>query len=152
MELPARVTHGSHVTLHYRIAVLTDGGERDVVSTFESRPATLTVGGGEFAAPLEAHLLGLAEGEGASFDLAAGEGFGERSPDLVRRVSRSEFDARTVSGGSEPGDLVQLESPEGQRVSGLICSAAEDELTIDFNHPLAGVPLRLSVHVVGVLS
>jgi FKBP-type peptidyl-prolyl cis-trans isomerase SlpA len=152
MEEPVRVTHGSHVTLHYRIAVLTDSGEREVVSTFESRPATLTVGGGELAAPLEARLLGLAEGDQASFDLAAGEGFGERSPDLVRRISRSELGARTIEGGCEPGDLVQLESPEGQRVSGLICSSAGDELTIDFNHPLAGVPLRLSVRVVGVLS
>jgi FKBP-type peptidyl-prolyl cis-trans isomerase SlpA len=152
MAEPARVTHGSHVTLHYRIAALIDDGEREVISTFDSRPATLTVGAGELSPPLEARLLGLAEGEHASFDLAAGEGFGERSPDLVRRVSRTEFDACSIEGGSEPGDLVQLASSEGQRVNGVIRSCTSDELTIDFNHPLAGVPVRLSVRVVGVLA
>lgn len=151
MDEPARIAHGAHVTLHYRIAALLADGEREVISTFESRPATLTVGGGDLSPPLEARLLGLAEGEQASFDLAAGEGFGERNADLVWQVSRAEFEARAIERGDGPGDLVKLMSPEGHAVSGVIRSCTREAVTIDFNHPLAGLPVRLSVRVVGVL-
>ena len=53
-----RIASGSHVTLHYRIAVLVDGTEREVMSTFGAQPATLTIGAGDLAEPLEVRLLG----------------------------------------------------------------------------------------------
>ena len=75
-----RVVAGSHVTLHYRIAVRLDGNEHEVVSTFEARPATVQVGAGQFSEALEQRLIGLGEGQEASFDLAAGE---TRTTELV---------------------------------------------------------------------
>ena len=68
---------GSFLTLHYRLA-RADGA--DVVNTFNDKPATLSLGTGELAPAIEARLIGLAEGARASFDLAAGEAFGERNP------------------------------------------------------------------------
>lgn len=151
MEQSPRVAPGAHVTLHYRIAVVVDGNEREVVSTFASRPATMTIGDGQLAEPLEAQLLGLAEGDRAEFELAAGEGFGPRRSDLVRELSRAAFDAGHVDGGREPGDMVHLASPEGIRLSGVIQAADDEQLTVDFNHPLAGFPVRMAVHLIGVL-
>ncbi|MGH6624336.1 MAG: FKBP-type peptidyl-prolyl cis-trans isomerase [Burkholderiaceae bacterium] len=151
MEQSPRVAPGAHVTLHYRIAVVVDGDEREVISTFASRPATMTIGDGQLAEPLEAHLLGLAEGDRAEFELAAGEGFGPRYPDLVRELSRATFDASQIDGGQQPGDMVHLASPEGVRLSGVIQSAGDEQLTVDFNHPLAGLPVRMAVHLIGVL-
>ena len=62
----ARVETGSHVTLHYRLAVVTDGEEREVVSTLTSRPATLQIGSGQLAPAIEARLVGLDEGAQAA--------------------------------------------------------------------------------------
>ena len=45
----------------------------EFVDTFATRPATLSIGGGELAPAMEARLLGLAEGSEESFALAAGE-------------------------------------------------------------------------------
>jgi FKBP-type peptidyl-prolyl cis-trans isomerase SlpA len=50
-----------------------------------------------------------------------------------------------------PGDLVEFNAPDGNRFAGVLKSRAEDAVVVDFNHPLAGLPLRLSVHVIGVL-
>lgn len=51
----SEVKPGSHVTLHYRLA-LADGA--DIVNTFSDKPATLLLGAGQLAPSLEQILLG----------------------------------------------------------------------------------------------
>ena len=80
------VQPGSFLTLHYRLAG-PDGA--DIVNTFADKPATLSLGTGELAAPLEQHLMGLAEGPRRVFELPAGESFGERKRELLQRVKRT---------------------------------------------------------------
>ena len=70
---PAVVQNGSFLTLHYRLA----GPQGDVINTFNDKPATLSLGAGELSPAVEQRLLGLSEGERVSFDLLAGEAFGE---------------------------------------------------------------------------
>ncbi len=79
----------SLVTLHFRVA-LPEGGQA-LISTFESTPATLQLGGGELAPALEARLAGLEVGSHHVFELAPGEVFGEHKADLssVLRVATS---------------------------------------------------------------
>lgn len=146
------IASGSHVTLHYRIAVLHDGDEHEVISTFEATPATLQIGTGQLSAPLEDRLLGLAEGDEASFELGPGEGFGQRSPELVQTLSRAMFDANADPGVEYlPGDIVEFNAPDGGRYAGVLKRHAVDTVVVDFNHPLAGLPLHFSVQVIGVL-
>jgi FKBP-type peptidyl-prolyl cis-trans isomerase SlpA len=155
MRLPsamARIAPDSHVTLHYRLAALVDGAEREVISTHGGRPATLQLGGGHLAAGLEARLLGLAEGDEASFELPPEEAFGERSAQLVQALSRAAFDANAEAGGDyAPGDVVEFNRPDGARVAGVLKERDARRVVVDFNHPLAGVPVRFSVCVIGVL-
>ena len=148
----ARVETGSHVTLHYRLAVVTDGEEREVVSTLTSRPATLQIGSGQLAPAIEARLVGLDEGAQAQFELSAGDAYGQRHPDLVQTRARATFDAH-----ADPqteyvaGDIVEFNSDEGMRVSGVLKSLDQSQVVVDFNHPLAGLPLRFSAQIIGVL-
>ena len=72
------VQQGSFLTLHYRLA----GPAGTVINTFEGKPATLSVGTGELSPALEQRLIGLTEGARATFELPAGEAFGERNPDM----------------------------------------------------------------------
>jgi FKBP-type peptidyl-prolyl cis-trans isomerase SlpA len=148
----ARVETGSHVTLHYRLAVVTAGEEREVVSTLGSRPATLQLGGGQLAPAIEAQLVGLDEGAQAQFELPAGEAYGQRHPDLVQTLARATFDANADPDTEYvAGDIVEFNSAEGMRVSGVLKSLGESQVVVDFNHPLAGLPLRFSAHIIGVL-
>ncbi len=141
---------GSFLTLHYRLAG-PDGAE--VVNTFGNQPATLSLGTGELAPAMERHLIGLEEGARESFELAAGEAFGERNPDLVQRVKRRLLDEMSDAGTHYAvGDVVRFPTPDGQGgYAGVVREVADDWLLFDFNHPLAGQPLRLDVHVIGVL-
>jgi FKBP-type peptidyl-prolyl cis-trans isomerase SlpA len=141
---------GSFLTLHYRLAG-PDGA--DVVNTFNDKPATLSLGTGELAPAMEARLIGLAEGAKESFSLKAGEAFGQRNPELLQRVKLALLheigDADATYG---VGDVVQFPTPNGQGAyAGVVREIGEDWLLFDFNHPLAGHPVRFDVHVIGVL-
>lgn len=148
----ARIAHGSHVTLHYRLAVLLDGAEREVVSTFDDHPATLTVGSGGIAEPLEQCLIGLPEGAHERFELDAARGFGARNAELVQTLTARAFAAQAdPQVDYAPGDVVEFRSPAGQAFSGVLKQRDAERVVLDFNHPLAGLPVRFEVQVVGVL-
>ena len=141
---------GSFLTLHYRLRG-PDGAA--VISTFEDKPATLSLGTGQLAPAMEARLVGLPEGCHQTFDLAAGEAFGERNPELLQRVKR-----RLLAELGDPdaeyhvGDVVQFPTPDGgASYAGIVREAGDDWLLFDFNHPLAGQPVRFEVQVLGVL-
>jgi len=144
------VEPGSFLTLHYRLAG-PDGA--DIINTFSDKPATLSLGTGELAPAMESRLLGLAEGTRASFELPAGEAFGERNPELVQRVKRSLLaELGDPDEQYHVGDVVQFPTPDGQGAyAGVVRELGSDWLLFDFNHPLAGQPVTFEVHVIGVL-
>lgn len=144
------VQPASFLTLHYRLAG-PDGD--DLINTFSGKPATLSLGTGELAPAVEARLLGLSEGTHARFELAAGEAFGRRNPELVQRVKRSLLDELgDAAGHYSVGDVVQFPTPDGRRgYAGVVREVAPDSLLFDFNHPLAGRPVTFEVQLIGVL-
>ena len=144
-----RIQTGSFLTLHYRLA----GPQGDIINTFEGQPATLTLGVSELSPAMEQRLLGLEEGARVTFELPAGEAFGERNPDMMQWVSR-----RLLKEFGDPdenyqvGDVVQFPAPNGQgSYAGAVQQAREDAVLFDFNHPLAGQAVRFEVQVIGVL-
>lgn len=150
---PACVQPGSFLTLHYRMA----GPVGDVINTFGGKPATLTLGSGQLSPAVEARLLGLTEGSRATFELAAGEAFGERNPDMLQWMARQVLVNMAKEGEQhEVGDVVQFSTPEGQgQFAGSVQRFRSDEngdaVLLDFNHPLAGQPVTFEVHVIGIL-
>jgi FKBP-type peptidyl-prolyl cis-trans isomerase SlpA len=145
-----RVRSDSHLTLHYRISLARTGD--DVISTFDDRPATLTLGLGQLVEPLEQCLLGLREGESASFDLAPEQAFGPRNAALLQRVSSAMLAAHGEQGATySPGDLLDFAAPDGGRYAGVVKEVDDAGALLDFNHPLAGQPIRFEVRILGVL-
>jgi len=107
-----RVGPGSFLTLHYRLS----GPEGAAfIDTFGAQPATLSLGTGELAPAMEARLLGLEAGCRASFDMAAGEAFGERNAELVQRVKKTVLEAHgDADADYRVGDVVRFPTPDGQ--------------------------------------
>ena len=151
------VEQGSFLTLHYRMAGPAADGKpgADIINTFDGKPATLSLGTGELSPAIEQRLLGLAEGTRTTFELPAGEAFGERNPELVQWVAR-----KLLNELGDPdeqykvGDVVQFPTPDGMgQYAGAVQQIKEggDAVQFDFNHPLAGQPVVIEVQVNGVL-
>jgi FKBP-type peptidyl-prolyl cis-trans isomerase SlpA len=152
-----RIHPGSFLTLHYRLA----GPGGDIINTFQDKPATLTLGTGELSPAVEKHLIGLEEGARATFEIPAGEAFGDRNPEMVQWVGRKLL----VQMGDPDedyhvGDVVQFPTPDGMgQYAGAVQQLGEDKdgdgkpdaVLFDFNHPLAGQPVTFEVQVIGVL-
>ncbi|MCD2511367.1 FKBP-type peptidyl-prolyl cis-trans isomerase [Comamonas endophytica] len=144
------VQAGSFLTLHYRMA----GPAGDVINTFGDKPATLSLGAGELSPAVEQRLIGLEEGTRTTFELPAGEAFGERNTDMQQWVAR-----KLMNELGDPheqytaGDVVQFPTPDGLgSYAGAVVSVREDGAVLfDFNHPLAGQPVTFEVQIIGVL-
>lgn len=146
----AVVESGSFLTLYYRLA----GPQGDVINTFGGQPATLSLGAGELSPAVEERLIGLAEGEHATFELPAGAAFGERNPDMLQWLSRKELNELGDPDETYAvGDVIQLPTPDGQGQFAAVVQAVRDDgaLRLDFNHPLAGQPVTFEVKLIGVL-
>ena len=145
----ARVEAGSFLTLHYRLS----GPAGDIINTFNDKPATLSLGTGELSPAVEQRLLGLAEGTRTSFDLPAGEAFGERNADMQQWVARVLL--QKLGDPLEKynvGDVVQFPTPDGTgSYAGAVIDSNDTAVQFDFNHPLAGQPVTFEVQLIGVL-
>jgi len=147
------VRSDSYLTLHYRIVLASGPGQGSVFAdTFDGRPATLQMGSGQWAPGLEDALLGHAEGERFSIELAPAQAYGDRNPDLVQKITRAMLAEHAGADATfEPGDLVEFSAPNGGRYSGVLKQITPDWALFDFNHPLAGTALRVDVDILGVL-
>ena len=147
----SHVQPGSFLTLHYRMS----GAQGQVIiDTFNGQPATLSVGQGELSPAIEQRLIGLAEGTRTVIDLAPGEAFGERQPEMQQWVAR-----KLLNELGDPheqyavGDVVQFPTPDGLgSYAGAVREVrADGAVLFDFNHPLAGQAVRFEVELIGVL-
>lgn len=142
--MTARVVRmGDRVTLHYRLEC---GGE-EVVSTFSDAPETFTLGSGEIDPRLEVLLLGLKTDDHTTVALGPGEAFGDRDEGLVQRLARNEFDPAL---DLQPGHRVDFSLPNGQTLHGTILYVDDTHVVVDFNHPLAGLPVEFEVRILAI--
>ena len=134
----------SRVTLHFSLS-LEDGSLID--SNFEQSPATLSIGDGNLPLGFEDHLLGLAVGQQASFSVLPEKAFGQHNPSNIQRLKRNSF--ATDMALSE-GLVVSFADANQGQLPGVIQTIGEDEVMVDFNHPLAGKTLTFKVEIVAV--
>ncbi|TAG26284.1 MAG: peptidylprolyl isomerase [Burkholderiales bacterium] len=144
-----QIESSSFLTLHYRLS----GPQGDIINTFDDKPATLSLGTGELSPAVEQRLLGLEEGTHTTFDLPAGAAFGERNAEMIQWVAK-----KLLAQHGDPlekynvGDVVQFPAPSGEGTyAGAVKEVQADKVLFDFNHPLAGQPVKFEVKVIGVL-
>lgn len=91
---------------------------------------------------LERELDGKQVGDQLQVAVAAKDGYGERDKALQRDVPRGQFE----DGDLELGMLIRADKGGGPIV-GTIVEIADEVVTIDGNHPLAGVNLNFEVTI-----
>jgi FKBP-type peptidyl-prolyl cis-trans isomerase SlpA len=143
------VTKNAYLTLHYR---LTSADGVEIISTFNSGPATLHLGTGQLAPELELSLLGLAEGSHTKQELTPEQAFGPRNPSLVQHVSLATLKENSALGVEYIiGDMVEFSAPSGGRFAGILREIDDNGALFDFNHPLAGQAVLFETKIIGIL-
>jgi len=96
---------------------------------------------------LENALSGKTIGDELSVSVSPAEGYGERQDDRLQSVPRDMFPESTEI---EPGMQFHAQGPDGQSLVVSIIGVEDDTITVDGNHPLAGVQLNFDVSIVEV--
>jgi FKBP-type peptidyl-prolyl cis-trans isomerase SlyD len=98
-------------------------------------------------AGLENALTGKTTGDEISVSVSPEEAYGERNDVMVQVVPQDMFEAgQTI----EVGMQFHAESPEGDMITVTVTEVEGENVTVDGNHPLAGLNLNFDVKIVDV--
>lgn len=140
-EQPETVTDNVIVALDYTLTV-----EGSVVDTSEGdEPIRFIQGQGQIIPGLEQALYGMELGESKNVVVPPKDGYGEEDPSAYTDIPRGEFPSEIPL---EPGVELELKDKSGDILEASIDSISEDNVRLNFNHPLAGKILNFSVKVV----
>ncbi len=96
---------------------------------------------------LEKALDGKTSGDQVSVSVSPEDGYGERDDARSQVVEREMFDTPDEI---EVGRQFHAQSPDGETLVITVTAVEGDKITIDGNHPLAGVTLNFDVTIVDV--
>lgn len=141
------IDESSEVILHFDLK-LEDGSAADSTRV-NNKPAKMVMGDGSLTPNFEACLIGLKKGDKKSFTLGPNDAFGMPNPDNIYYMDRSKFSADTAL---TEGAIMGFSQPNGGEIPGIIRSIAGDSVTVDFNHPLAGLTVVFDVEIIDVVQ
>ena len=136
------VKTGDQVMIDY---VVKTGDGRVVGSTEANGPQAVTVGGGEIFPSVEKELLGKTEGEAFAVNVPSEDAFGPRREEMVVQIPREQLGG--LDRAPEPGMQLSARGQGGETIVLTVIDVAEQHVTADGNHPLAGEDLNVDVTV-----
>lgn len=132
------------VNIHYE---LTDDEGTVLDSSKGAEPLSYLHGAGNIIPGLEKALAGKTEEDAFKVRIEPEEGYGQIVPELVQKLPKTAFQGVDKV---EVGMNFEAQAPNGEVQRVQVKEVADEEVTIDANHPLAGVPLNFEIDVVGV--
>jgi FKBP-type peptidyl-prolyl cis-trans isomerase SlpA len=140
----AEIMRGSLVTLHFSLSLF---DRSEVISTFGEEPSTLRIGEGAMVPTLEMAIYGLRAGDEHTFELTPEQAYGPRDEALVRMMPLSDFpdDLAPVK-----GQIISFTAGDGEEIPGTVVDVEDDQVKVDFNHPLAGNFVIFRVQILSV--
>lgn len=132
------------VTFNY---TLKDDNGNILDSTSGSSPFAFLSGNGQILPKLEEALNGMLLGTKRNVKIIAADAYGEYNETAIQNVNRSNF---PEDADLQPGMQFVANSPDGNQMPFIISEVKEDDITIDFNHPLAGKNLEFDVELLDI--
>ncbi len=135
---------GNYVKIQFSIT-LDDGSVVGVPG--EKTQLNFKIGEGKLLPVLETGIVGMTENEIKKISILPEEGYGQYDKELVLRVERNSFPPDL---NLTVGRTVQYQNRDGERVNFVVNALDETSVTIDGNHPLAGLSLTYEVELLEV--
>ena len=152
MSEPAlAIKHGSLVSLHFSLAL--ENGEL-IDSNFQARPASFRIGDGNMLPGFEAVLIGLCAGDTVETLLQPDSAFGAVNPKNRHSFPIAKFSNLLEDEllPTEVGSVVAFKDAAGFDLPGVVAAINNDNIIIDFNHPLAGKAILFKAAIFAVVA
>ena len=140
---PDVIADGVVVKMDYSLTV--DG--KQLGSSKKRKPIAFVQGQGEIVPGLEKKLYDMKVGDSKEIRVAAVDGYGEIDPEDFVSLQKTDF---PESIPMEPGTIITLTDEDGDNQKARIDSITEDQVRLNFNHPLAGKDLVFQVSILEI--
>jgi FKBP-type peptidyl-prolyl cis-trans isomerase SlyD len=134
-----QITKNKVASIHYTLR----DNEGTIIDSSEGRdPLHYLHGAGNLIVGMEEGLEGKAKGEKLDLKISPEKGYGEKDENLVQQVPRAAFGEQEIKEG------MRFSTNQGGVVT--VTHVGLESITVDGNHPLAGVELNFAVEVMDV--
>ena len=137
-----QIDQNSVVSLNYKLS--NDAG--DVIDECTDGSFTYLQGANNIIPGLESALTGKSKGEKLDVTIPPKDAYGERDDNSTQVVPRTMFPEDVTI---DVGMQFAAQGPDGQAMV-VVTKVSDDHVTVDGNHPLAGVQLNFSVEIIEV--
>ena len=131
------------VVMHYAVS---DSEDTLIDSSYDDKPLSIIHGTGYLIPGLEDALVDHQVGDKFEVEVTAERAYGERFDDYVQTVPKSLF------AGIEDlavGSQLRATTDDGEQTV-IVIDVQDDEITVDGNHPLAGIDLKFDVEILEI--
>jgi len=136
-----------YVTVEYE--GMLESGEVFESST-DNGPLSFVIGQNSVFPSFEAAVVGMAPGETGSALVGSGEAYGPRREELLQTINRNALGEKV---DPQPGIVISMDmEQDGQthQVPAMIVEVNDGNITIDYNHPLAGHDLHYKITLLSI--
>jgi FKBP-type peptidyl-prolyl cis-trans isomerase SlyD len=138
-----KIADNKVVVLHYAVS---DSEDTLIDSSYDHSPLAVIQGSHYLIPGLESALVGHEAGDKFEVEVSADNAYGQREDGFVQTVPKNMF------AGIEDlavGSQLRATTDDGEQTV-IVIDVQEDEITVDGNHPLAGIDLKFDVEVLEV--
>jgi len=138
-----KISNNAVVKLHYAVS---DSEGTLIDSSYDHQPLAVIHGTGYLIPGLEKALEGKEAGAKFEVDVKAQDAYGERYDEYVQTVPKE------VMQGIDDlqiGTQLRATTDDGEQTV-IVIDVTDDEITVDGNHPLAGIDLNFDVEILEV--
>ncbi len=120
--------------------------KEDLDTNVGSKPLEFISNTGQIIPGLESELVNLNKGDKVDVKVEPVDGYGEINKESIQTLPKEQFagvelvEGMSLYGTGENGETVQV----------VVSSFTDDEVTIDYNHPMAGRTLLFTVEILDI--
>lgn len=137
---------GDKVKVHYTGKL----GNGEIFDSSEGRqPIEFTIGGQQVIPGFENGIIGLTAGDKKTVEIPHTEAYGPHNPENVQKINKS---ALPPTIDPKVGEQLEGQDEQGRKFVVTVVEVADDEVTLDGNHPLAGKDLTFDLELVEIVA
>ncbi|XOB63551.1 FKBP-type peptidyl-prolyl cis-trans isomerase [Campylobacterota bacterium DY0563] len=127
------------VSINYELKI-----EGEIVdSNIDKEPLEFTYGSGQIIPGLESRIADMNVNDTKEINVPAQEAYGEYNPEAKQLVPKEQFGDLEL----QIGMPLQGQGEGGQPIQVIVTNILDNEVEVDFNHPLAGKNLDFSITI-----
>ena len=149
----AQISENKVVTITYDLSVTDENQEKVLVESAEAdAPMVFLFGQSGLPEEFENQLDGKGAGDAFSFSLTPEQAYGDYDQQAVVSIPKQvfEIDGKIDEEMLQVGNFLPMADNEGNHMQAKVVEVGDEMVTMDFNHPLAGMVMHFDGKVVDV--